>query len=107
MPDLIKEFKERINSYNKFPFLIKDHARVRAKQRGISIDEVLENIISNQTLINVEKQSNDKYKITYQKKGTQKQIYIIEFKPKHIELITLWKELSKFQKQINKKWKKN
>ena len=107
MPDSIKKFKERLNTYNKFPFLIKDHARVRAKQRNISINEVLENIITNQILINVERQSNDKYKLTYQKKGSQKQIYIIEFKPEHIELITLWKELSKFQKQINKKWKKN
>lgn len=105
--NVIEEFKLKLTSYEKFPFLIKDHARLRAKQRKLSIDEILENIVSNKNLLNVEKQDISKYKLIFQKKGAQKQIYIVELKPNHIEVITVWKELSKFQKEVDKKWKKN
>ena len=68
MCDLIKEFKEKISSYDKYSFLIKDHARVRANQRKINLNKVMDEIIENKTLINIEKQSINKYLVIYQEK---------------------------------------
>jgi hypothetical protein len=104
---ILREYLNKIESYKKFPFLITDHARLRAKQRKIVIDEVIENIITNKYLVNLEKQSEDKYKLVFQKKGHQKEIYIVRLKLEYVEIITVWKEISKLQKQINRKWKKN
>jgi len=109
MCDLIKEFKEKINSYTKYSFLIKDHARVRANERRLNLNEVIQELIENKTLINVEKQSNIKYLAFYQKKSKPKYAYVIEFAENYIILITLFRVDIKLQKQVNRKiikWKK-
>ena len=79
MCDLIKEFKEKISSYDKYSFLIKDHARVRANQRKINLNKVMDEIIENKTLINIEKQSINKYLVIYQEKHKPKYGYVVEF----------------------------
>jgi hypothetical protein len=106
MDEVSEEFVQRIKSYEKYPFHISDHARLRAKQRNISLEKVIEDILSNTNLINAEKQGKDKFLLSYQKKRQAKYQYVIELERDKIILVSLWKINNKIQKLIAKKWKK-
>jgi len=107
MDILLEEFKKKISDYVKYPFFISDHARLRAEERNISINKTINEIIQNTTLINIEKQDNNKYLLTYKLKHKPRYQYVVELKEKHIEIISLWKINNRIQKKINKRWKKN
>ena len=63
----------------------------------------MDEIIENKTLINIEKQSINKYLVIYQEKHKPKYGYVVEFAEKYLILITVCNIDRKLQKKINKK----
>ena len=90
MSEIIEEFREKIKMYHKLRILISDHAVSRIIKRKLDANLIIRSIKLGENLINVKKQSYNKYKVILQNDDELNYCIILVLLETRIDVITGW-----------------